>query len=348
MSVTIDHSPGRELSINGRTYLYFGGTSYLGISTNRDFLNIYREELDKYSPSYGASREGNIKLAIYRKTEEYLMQWLGIPDALLLSSGYLAGQLCVQHFSSPKYRIFISPICHSALLPQNARPFTSFQQMKASLSELLNAGKHSPQPVIFTDSLNFSADDVDIISELKQIPLQECVLVVDDSHGIGVFGKDGKESFDSFTSLNAKEVLFTTSMGKALGIGAGAISGDVERLRALRGSPLYAGASPPSPTALATFLRASNIYAASRQKLFRFIERVKTALASSPYLRFAGVHPSIGCVSPELIDHLEDKGILISNFKYSGDRNSLPGRIVLSAGHNEEDIEMLIASIKQF
>ena len=57
MAIYIDGFPGRELELDHRKYLYFGGTSYLGLQTDGAFQDMYISNIRKYGTNYGASRK---------------------------------------------------------------------------------------------------------------------------------------------------------------------------------------------------------------------------------------------------------------------------------------------------
>ena len=344
----ISHSPGRVVRIDGEEYLYFGGTAYLGTSTNREFIDLYKEQLNEYGPAFGASRKGNVQLAVYREAEEYLAAQLNAPASILLSSGYLAGQLCADHFSETGYRIFLSPYCHSALRSGNLKNYQDFKAMKASILELLAAKKNAPIPVIFTDAINLTGDGVDILEELKALPLSKCILVADDSHGIGILGDKGMGMYKSLKELRPLELILNCSLGKAAGIHAGVVVGERSRIESLKENRIYAGASPPSPIAMATYIKAEKLYENAKKALEAHMEMVHEALKGNRHLAFMERHPSIGIKTPGLIGHLKANGIVVSNFKYEGDSATQVGRLVISAAHKESDIKTLIEIIRAF
>ena len=70
MIFNLEHNPGRSFTSNGVEYLYFGGTSYLGLQTHPDFLKGYAENILKYGSSHGASR----KICPAIKPEEHVKQ----------------------------------------------------------------------------------------------------------------------------------------------------------------------------------------------------------------------------------------------------------------------------------
>jgi 7-keto-8-aminopelargonate synthetase-like enzyme len=78
----VDEFPDRKVKINGVDYLYFGGTNYLGMTTNPEFQNILFNSFKKWGTSFGSSRNSNIKLSIYTIAENLLAENLNTEAAL--------------------------------------------------------------------------------------------------------------------------------------------------------------------------------------------------------------------------------------------------------------------------
>ena len=90
MAHSIQRIPDREIFIEGKPYLYFGGTAYLGLQNYAPFKTLYLKNVSEYGMHYGASRKSNIKLNIYEQAEQQLAEWVGSEGCLTMSSGYLA------------------------------------------------------------------------------------------------------------------------------------------------------------------------------------------------------------------------------------------------------------------
>ena len=107
--------PGREIQFNNRTYLYFGGTAYLGMQTLPEFQSLFIEYVKRYGTNYGASRISNVQIDIYEKAESFLNQQVGSESSIILSSGYLAGQLLATYMEQQDYELYFKSNTHSSL-----------------------------------------------------------------------------------------------------------------------------------------------------------------------------------------------------------------------------------------
>ena len=101
MRINLDGIPGPEVQIGDTSYLYFGGTSYLGMQTDARFRKALAGFTVKMGSHWGASRAGNLVLSVYDKTEASLAMWVGSESCLTLSSGFMAARLLVEYFTTP-------------------------------------------------------------------------------------------------------------------------------------------------------------------------------------------------------------------------------------------------------
>lgn len=347
MTHYIDAFPERELLINGEKHLYFGGTAYLALQKDEEFQNIFIQNVKKYGTNYGASRKSNIRLSIYNQVEQYLQEWVGSQACLTVSSGYLAGQLIVQHFKAKNHRLFYAPHTHSALMSNDLISFDSYASLLRTLSKHLNQNPNAT-PVVLLDSIDFSGNNYPVFEALRTLPLDKIVLVVDDSHGIGVVGQNGNGVYKELKGLGSKELLVCCSLGKGLGVQAGAIFGTEKRINQLKNTAFFGGASPAMPAALATILEAQEIYTSKRALLQRNINLFLEGLKYLQKFKFMKNHPAISFLDHGLSQYLMDYKIIVTDFNYPDEKAPTMSRIVLSAAHTKSDITYLLNCIERY
>jgi 7-keto-8-aminopelargonate synthetase-like enzyme len=344
-----EHPPGRTLNLNTQEYLYFGGTSYLGVQADPEFRELLIENIRKYGGGHGASRMSNLRLKIYEQAEQQLAAWTGSESALTTSSGFLAGQLLSYFFDRGPYQLFYAPNAHEAMIRGKHTPFEDYDSLGAALTKSLSRKKSHGTPVLFTDSIDLCGSAYPHFETLKKLPLQEMILVADDSHGLGILGENGGGTYRSLARLGAKELLVCASLGKAPGIQGGVILGLEKRLAELWETPFFAGASPAPPGHLATLLEAASLYDSKRIRLaqnIRFFE--KECLQKNGFASLAG-YPVYAYKNNALTSFLDTEKILVTDFPYpSSVANALTGRIVLSSHHLEEDIRRLCYALNAY
>ncbi|GGW30529.1 pyridoxal phosphate-dependent aminotransferase family protein [Arenibacter certesii] len=350
MNYYVDHFPGREIELNGEKFLYFGGTSYLGLQTDTVFQQLYISNILRYGTNYGASRKANLKLAVYEEAEGLLTQWVGTESSTTVSSGYLAGQLVRQALDSKEHKLFYAPNTHSALYVMQhgtrLKPFISFTALDIAIRDHLRKNKEVT-PVVFLDAIDFSGYNYPDFVGLKKLPLEKIILVVDDSHGIGIVGDNGSGVYKSLQLLNPKELIICCSLGKGYGIQAGAIFGSNKRITQLTDTAFFGGASPAAPAAMASLTKGGEIFAEKRAILK---DNIALFRANNNLEKFKWMdgHPSFSFRDASLTQYLEQHKIVVTSFKYPDEDSPLMSRIVLSAHHTKEDVLYLTHALNSY
>jgi 7-keto-8-aminopelargonate synthetase-like enzyme len=347
MTHYIDDYPGRAINVHGKNYLYFGGTSYLGLQTDTEFQNLFIENIKKFGTNYGASRKSNVRLKVFKKAETLLAKMVGSQASVTLSSGYLAGQLVAQYFNNPEYRLFYAPNTHSSLYNNNNKPYTTIEALNKAVKKHL-AQNDAVIPVIFLDSIDYDGCNFPHFSKLEDLPLEQVILIADDSHGIGILGANGEGVFKTLKKFMAKELIVCCSLGKSFGIQAGAIMGNSKRIKQLGTTAFFGGASPAAPSSIATFIDAQPIYRYKRAQLFSNIEHFEKLVRNNSFLKRMKGHPAYTYQDMQLTDYLENDGIILTNFNYPEESATLVSRIVISGHHTANDIKYLSEAINAY
>ena len=341
--IPIDGFPGRQISINAKAFLYFGGTSYLGLQSDPEFQELFIENIRKYGTGYGASRKSNIQIMLFEEVETYLAHLVGSEACITMSSGYLAGQLLCDGFSTGEYALHYAPNTHSALYRNGATVYKHWDALRNHIS------KHPTKtPVVFLDSIDFYGENFPEYEALRSLPLEKIIVVVDDSHGIGITGEQGEGSFKFLQALRPKELIVSCSLGKGFGVQAGAIFATRERIQKLSDTPFFGGASPAAPAALATLKHAHGLCGKKRALLKKRVALFTASVAHLSRFTFVPGHPSFSFQHETLATYLETNGILTTNFRYPTEASALMSRIVLNAEHTVKDVQRISSVLNDF
>lgn len=328
---------GREALIDGRTYLHFGGTSYLGMHYNSKFLSVLGMEILNWGAHFGSSRNSNLGLSIYHQAERALADYFRAPDALLTSSGYMAGQLLYHHFRSESRTLVYAPGAHPALGPTDRE--------ESNWEDILNHNTAGdPAPVLFMDSIGENGNSWPDFSALRQLNNNQYLVVSDDSHAFGVV-EEGSGCYQELRGILGEQVVVCGSLGKGMGLPAGIVLGEPDLIESLRQSPVYQTSSPPSPAHLATFLKLKQEYKNAHSRLRENLQQAAVLLKPYNFLRHRPGYPVFTFSEPALARHLENNDILPTYFPYQG---QFPGRIVISALHTDADLEKLNHAMSTF
>jgi 7-keto-8-aminopelargonate synthetase-like enzyme len=346
--LSTDQLPGRTLVSGGQEYLYFSGTSYLGLARNPAFQQCLQEGIGRYGTNYSSSRLSNVQLAVFEETETYLAAYTGAPAVLTLSSGYMAGQLVVRCLEDQAAFVY-GPRAHPALWVQrNNFVGGDFAAWAAGLPTQLDQLPQQHLVLLFNslDPLLALKYDLDF---LNQLPANKKVtVVIDDSHGFGITGKAGAGVFTELQLPEHVSLVVISSLGKALGIPAGVILTGAATMARFRQSPFFGGGSPAVPAYLYAFLQAKEIYRQARQQLTGHVRYFRAQL-QQPQL-FTGIpdYPVFHTAQQALYPYLLRQGILISSFSYPTPADAPITRVIINAGHTQADLDQLAAAINRF
>lgn len=342
---SINQLPGRSTQIDGEDWLYFSGTGYLGAAWNEDLQTLVQEGIQKFGLHFGGSRLSNIQINIFGEAEAFLAQYVRAEQALLLSSGTLAGQLLMKVLGAYG-EVFPAPGAHPAIWAGTGPSIKNWDDWVEKVQELVS----QPGPALIlaansVDPLYVRQFDFSWLQHLK--PQRELIVVVDDSHGFGVLGENGSGVYPQIILPAGAELLVVSSLGKALGIPAGVILGPKSWMDRLLRNPYFGGASPPSPAFLWALLQGQTIYAKARQKLQLNVHQFVQYLSTGSDFHFFPEYPVFYTANSGLAAFLAERKILISSFPYPTPQDDLVTRIVLSSLHTDGDIKALI-KILQF
>lgn len=337
----LETATDREIGVEDKRFLFFGGTAYLGLNKNPEFMDLYLDGLRKYGLNNGTSRNNNVQLAVYRDAEEFAASYFGAEAALVVSSGFLAAQLVMKHFSVYGEVIY-APDSHPALwLGEKPAVSSSFKNWISETVEYINQSKQAKFVVVSNAFDNLKPECYDFSPLEKVHPNKEVILIIDDSHGLGVVGENGKGSLSFLPVQSNIALVVVASLAKGLGVDGGLVLASENTIKELKQNSMFLGASPPAPAAMYAFSRAEAIFRKEFEKLqvnCRLFEE-KTPVK---FISIKGL-PVYYRGDEGLVDSLFKENIIISSFPYPQKTDPVLNRIVISSVHTSDDISKLVS-----
>ena len=372
MNYITNQLPSRIFTTNQQEYLWFSGTSYLGMPHHQGFKENFAKALSQYGMSWGSSRNSNIRLDIYEKAEIELAKFANMPAALTVSSGMWAGQLVVNFLQKPNTKFFFAPKTHPALWNGSSLQLEdwekglTYSEWASKIVEKVEECK-AENIVICSDSVGspyVEAFDFQWVSKLPEG--KSITVVVDASHSFGV----SEFGFVRFMDLRIKKtnifkpliqiihksdeskfrrgrlrLIITASLNKAMGLTGGVILSDSETVSSIRQSPMFAGASPMMPALLETFVNSLEYYIEQQQKLSENITYFNSLIPQDSFLDSIENYPAYCTHKSGVHEYLKENGIMTACFPYPTATDLPVTRLVVSALHLEEDLEKLAGLI---
>lgn len=339
----VDHFPDRTISVAGKCYLYFGGTSYLGMATNTEFQNLLCKSINVWGTAYGSSRNANIKLSIYQKAEDVLAKIIGADAALTVSSGTLAGKIVMDYLSKDHDKFYHYPKTHPAILKSSSAPLFVDGELHPHLLD-----DEEESVVITADALLSMAVKPTNFDFLRDIsPNKHITLLLDESHSLGVVGPQGAGVFKTVNHPRLCQKIMISSLTKAYGCSGGVIAGHHQLVETIKNEAVFVSAAGMNPIFLQTFVDAQELFHHQLQKLRANLQFLYGNGVLPKNFIYHQDYPVIYSHSNGIFAYLKSKGIIITDFKYPN-YEALMNRIVITANHTEQDLQLLKSALLGF
>ena len=252
----VSHRDGPRCVVDGHTLLNFCSNDYLGLSQHYTVVSAFQDAAAREGAGGVGSHLVCGHHALHEALERELADWIGAPRALLFGSGFLANLAVVQALLGDDDVCVQDRLNHASLIDAARLAGCKLRRYPHADAEgALRQLRAQPDgmALLATDGV-FSMDgDLAPLRELALVArVQKALLYVDDAHGIGVLGPDGRGSVAA-ARLGVNEVpLQLATLGKALGSYGAAVVGDaalIEHLAETARPYLYTTALPPAQAA---------------------------------------------------------------------------------------------------
>lgn len=347
------------MRVDGRDYIAFCSNDYLGLAAHPELIEAAREGAARYGVGAGASHLVLGHAAVHHALEERLAGFIGLPRALLFSSGYLANIGIVTALAGRGDAVFADRLNHASLndaVLLSRAAFRRYPHLDLDALERMLAAARARRKLIVTDAV-FSMDG-DIAPVPGLIALAErydAWLVLDDAHGFGVLGPEGRGTLAHFNAGSPRVIVMAT-LGKAAGVFGAFAAGEAEPIEWLiqRARPyIYTTATPPLLSV--ALLKSLELIERETWRRSR-LEELIASLRSRLQLRRWRLGPSTTAIQPLVIggndealdvsERLGRNGLLVPAIRPpTVPQGSARLRISLSAAHQAGDVERLAGAL---
>ena len=339
----INSFPNRILKIEHDKHLYFGGTAYLGLPTNKKFQKILIRNILQWGTAYGSSRSANIELTAYANGEKFLTDFIQSEASITVTSGMLAGKIVIDTLEPLTDQFYHYPHIHTAIKSKNSIPFFLNDEINPRLYDSVKE-----RITILTDAVPSFCTTTEDLSFLNIIPAhKEITLVIDESHSLGILGINGCGIFSNIKNANIKRKIMLSSLGKAFGLTGGIIASDHDFIKQIRANDSFVSSAGMNPAFVQTIADAEKIYIKQHAKLKKNLAYLQEKLIKSKAFNFNSEYPLIYLETEAINLILEKNNIIIAHFKYASGIKNL-NRIVITANHKKKDLDKIITILNHF
>lgn len=358
----ITSKQGTEVEMGGHKVFMFGSNAYTGLTGDQRIIDAAKAALDKYGSGCAGSRFLNGTLDLHVQLEKELATYVGKDETLCFSTGFFVNSGVLPVVVGRGDYIICDDRDHASIVDGRRLSFATQLHYKHNdmedLERVLKNLPHEAIKLIVVDGVFSMEGDLANLPKIVELKHKyNCSIMVDEAHGLGVFGKQGRGVCDYFGLTDEVDLIMGTFSKSMASIG-GFIAGDKDTINYLRHTcRTYIFSASNTPAATAAALEALHIIQNEPERIEKLWNVTRYALR-----RFKEEGFEIGETESPIIPlyvHDVDKTFLATAkaFEYGVFINPVipPAcapqdtlvRFALMATHTEEQVERGVQILKR-
>ena len=254
----IESDQDTEVIISGKKVLMFGSNAYLGLTNHPKVKEAAIDAIKKYGTGCAGSRFLNGTLDLHIQLEKRLAEFVGKEEAIIYSTGFQVNLGVVSCLTGREDYILWDELDHASIIEGHRLSYSTKLKYKHNDMESLEKQLQKCEPdkikLIVTDGVFSMEGDVAKLPEIIALAKKyNASVMVDEAHGIGVLGKQGRGTCDHFGVTEDVDLIMGTFSKSFASIG-GFIASDKETINYLRHnsrSYIFSASNTPAATAAA-------------------------------------------------------------------------------------------------
>lgn len=353
---------GPEVEMDGRNVLMFGSNAYTGLTGDQRVIDAAKRALDVYGSGCAGSRFLNGTLDIHVKLEKELAEFEHKDDALCFSTGFSVNSGVLAVVCGREDYIICDDRDHASIVDGRRLSFAHQLKYKHNdmddLEKILQKLPYEAVKLIVVDGVFSMEGDLANLPEIVRLKHKyNCSIMVDEAHGLGVFGKEGRGVCDHFGLADEVDLIMGT-FSKSLASIGGFIASDADTINYLRHTcRTYIFSASDTPAATAAAMEALHIIRTEPERIESLWRVTRYALT-----RFREEGFEIGDTASPIIPLYVrdvDKTFLVTKLAYDAGVFINPVippacapqdtlvRFALMATHTEEQVERGVQALKK-
>jgi glycine C-acetyltransferase len=340
-----------------RSVVNLSSNNYLGLTTHPRLCQKAREAIDAFGAGSGSVRTIAGTMAIHMELERRLAEFKQVEAVVVFQSGFTANAGTVSAILT-KDDVVISDALNHASIIDGCRlsraaikvfPHKDVDAARRVIREL-PAGQRK---LLITDGV-FSMDgDLGPLPELCALAEETgCIMMVDDAHASGVFGRNGRGTVDHF-GMHGRVDIQVGTLSKAIGALGGYVAGSRDLIEFLyhRARPFLFSTSHP-PAVAAACIAALDVLEEEPELIERLWDNTRFFKAGLEWLGFdtgmseSPITPVIvgdGAQAMALSDRLFEEGVFAQGIAYpTVARDKARVRTIVTATHSREELQFAL------
>lgn len=235
---TIESEQDTVVKIKGRDVLMFGSNSYLGLTIHPKLKEASKKAIDKYGSGCAGSRFLNGTLDLHLELENRLAKFVGKEGALVFSTGFQVNLGVLSSITGRHDYIIIDELDHACIIDGSRLSFSKVLKYRhndmESLEKVLQRCEPDRIKLIAVDGVFSMEGDLAKLPQIVELAKKyKADIMVDDAHGLGVVGKNGRGTADHF-GLTDDVALIMGTFSKSLASIGGFVAADNDTINFLK------------------------------------------------------------------------------------------------------------------
>ncbi len=359
----ITSKQGTEVDMEGHRVLMFGSNAYTGLTGDERIIKKAKEALDKYGSGCAGSRFLNGTLDLHVQLEKEISEYIHKEDCLCFSTGFSVNQGVIAMVVGKGDYIICDDRDHASIVDGRrlsfAKPLHYKHNDMEDLERVLQSLPEEGVKLIIVDGVFSMEGDLAKLPEIIELKhkYSNVAVMVDEAHGIGVFGKQGRGVCDHFGLTDEVDLIMGT-FSKSLASIGGFIASDADTINFLRHfCRTYIFSASNTPAATAAAMEALHIIQQEPERIEALWKVTRYALR-----RFREEGFEIGETESPIIPlyvHDVEKTFLVTKLAFDAGVFINPVippacapqdtlvRFALMATHTEEQVERAVQALKR-
>ena len=274
---------GTEVEMGGHKVLMFGSNAYTGLTGDQRVIDAAKKALDQYGSGCAGSRFLNGTLDLHVKLEKELAEFEGKDDSLCFSTGFSVNAGVIAMVVGRNDYVICDDRDHASIVDGRRLSFAHQLKYKHNdmedLEKILQKLPYEAIKLIVVDGVFSMEGDLANRPEIVKLKHKyNCSIMVDEAHGLGVFGREGRGVCDHFGLTDEVDLIMGT-FSKSLASIGGFIAGDADTINFLRHTcRTYIFSASDTPAATAAALEALHIVRSEPERIEALWKVTKYAL----------------------------------------------------------------------
>lgn len=358
----IQEVKGNKVRVDGKEMIMVGSNNYLGLINHPRVMKAAKEAVDRYGVATCGSRFLNGTLDIHIELEKKLAEFMKKEAALAFSTGFQTNQGIISTLIGKGDSVITDKLVHASIIDACRLTYGHVYRFKhndmADLEKVLSSlDKDAGKMVVVDGVFSMEGDLVNLPKVVELSKKYSAKIMVDDAHGIGVMGKNGRGTSEHFGVENDVDLVMGT-FSKSIASLGGFVAGDAKVISYIKhfARALIFSASI-TPASVATAITTVDIIQTEperREKLWNITKKMKSGFQALGY----NTGPTETPIIPVIVGNdemafmlwrsLREDGIFTNPVIYPAvPKGQSLIRTSYSATHTEEELDTVLASFEK-